>query len=48
MRSQVLLAEEEEFDDAFPDCEVGAMPPFGNLYGVLRVYADVGWQRMRP
>lgn len=36
---EVLLAEEEEFKDAFPDCEVGAMPPFGNLYGV-RVYAD--------
>ena len=28
------LAEEEEFEDSFPDCEVGAMPPFGNLYGV--------------
>jgi Ala-tRNA(Pro) deacylase len=31
---EVRLAEEEEFGDAFPDCEVGAMPPFGNLYGV--------------
>lgn len=30
----VELAEEPEFKDAFPDCEVGAMPPFGNLYGV--------------
>jgi len=28
------LATEAEFRDAFPDCEVGAMPPFGNLYGV--------------
>ena len=28
------LAEEEEFADTFSDCEVGAMPPFGNLYGV--------------
>ena len=28
------LANEEQFQDAFPDCEVGAMPPFGNLYGV--------------
>jgi len=27
------LAAEEEFRDKFPDCEVGAMPPFGNLYG---------------
>ena len=28
------LATEEEFASLFPDCEVGAMPPFGNLYGV--------------
>jgi Ala-tRNA(Pro) deacylase len=33
------LAHEEEFAAAFPDCEVGAMPPFGNLYG-LPVYVD--------
>lgn len=33
----VRLATEAEFRDAFPDCEVGAMPPFGNLYG-MRVY----------
>ncbi len=32
------LASEEEFQNCFPDCEVGAMPPFGNLYGV-KVYA---------
>src|SRR5258708_33708328 len=25
------LAHEAEFVDAFPDCEVGALPPFGNL-----------------
>jgi Ala-tRNA(Pro) deacylase len=31
---EARLAEEEEFEDSFPDCEVGAMPPFGNLYGV--------------
>ncbi len=36
---EVLLAEEEEFEESFPDCEVGAMPPFGNLYGVS-VYVD--------
>jgi Ala-tRNA(Pro) deacylase len=30
----VRLADEHEFIDRFPDCEVGAMPPFGNLYGV--------------
>jgi Ala-tRNA(Pro) deacylase len=28
------LAEEREFASAFPDCELGAMPPFGNLYGL--------------
>ncbi|HET6946994.1 MAG TPA: YbaK/EbsC family protein, partial [bacterium] len=28
------LAREEEFGHLFPDCEVGAMPPFTNLYGV--------------
>lgn len=26
------LAVESEFKDKFPECEVGAMPPFGNLY----------------
>ena len=31
------LATEKEFMDQFPDCELGAMPPFGNLYG-LPVY----------
>ena len=28
----VRLASELEFQNQFPDCEVGAMPPFGNLY----------------
>lgn len=28
----VSLASEQEFKDKFPGCEVGAMPPFGNLY----------------
>ena len=37
--SEVELAEEDDFKDAFPDCELGAMPPFGNLYGVP-VYVD--------
>ncbi len=31
---RVELATEDEFRDLFPDCETGAMPPFGNLYGV--------------
>ena len=36
---KVRLAKEEEFTDLFPDCATGAMPPFGNLYGVP-VYVD--------
>jgi len=32
--SEARLASEQEFRDTFPDCEVGAMPPFGNLYGL--------------
>lgn len=31
---QVEIAGEKEFKGLFPDCEVGAMPPFGNLYGM--------------
>lgn len=31
---EVRLANEQEFKDKFPGCEVGAMPPFGNLYGL--------------
>ena len=30
---EVDLASEREFKDMFPDCDLGAMPPFGNLYG---------------
>lgn len=30
----VELATEREFKDLFPECEIGAMPPFGNLYGM--------------
>jgi len=33
------LAREGDFRDRFAECELGAMPPFGNLYG-LDVYAD--------
>jgi len=32
--SKVELASEQEFKDMFPECEIGAMPPFGNLYGM--------------
>jgi Ala-tRNA(Pro) deacylase len=31
---EVAVASESEFRDRFPECEVGAMPPFGNLYGM--------------
>jgi len=33
------LASESEFEELFPDCELGAMPPFGNLYD-MGVYVD--------
>jgi len=36
---KVRLATETEFSQRFPDCRVGAMPPFGNLYE-LPVYVD--------
>ena len=35
----VQLASELEFRTYFPDCETGAMPPFGNLYA-MKVFAD--------
>jgi Ala-tRNA(Pro) deacylase len=35
----VTLAKESEFKDRFPECDIGAMPPFGNLYG-MAVYVD--------
>lgn len=37
--STVRLAREEEFSDVFSDCEPGAEPPFGNLYGI-EVHVD--------
>lgn len=36
---EVQLATEDEFVSRFPGCEIGAMPPFGNLFG-LPVYVD--------
>jgi len=33
------LATEGEFSSLFPDCEIGAIPPLGELYG-LRVFVD--------
>lgn len=37
--AQARLATEDEFRHLFPRCEVGAMPPFGNLFG-LPVFVD--------
>ena len=36
---KVGITKEEEFQELFPDCEIGAMPPFGNLYN-LEVWVD--------
>lgn len=36
---QVEIATERDFREAFPGCELGAMPPFGNLWG-MDVYVD--------
>ena len=33
------ISKEKDFEELFPDCEVGAMPPFGNLYN-LEVWVD--------
>jgi len=43
---EVKLATESEIRDLFPDCEVGAMPPFGNLYGMeVHVAASLACER---
>ncbi|MBN2160992.1 MAG: YbaK/EbsC family protein [Spirochaetes bacterium] len=36
----VELASEIEFIRRFPDCEMGAMPPFGNLYGMDEIVSE--------
>lgn len=41
---QVVLAEEGELASLFPECEVGGMPPFGNLFG-LPVYVDTSLEK---
>jgi Ala-tRNA(Pro) deacylase len=38
-RADIALATERDFTVLFPECEPGAMPPFGNLYG-LPVWVD--------
>jgi len=35
----LVLAHEDELGDLFPDCELGAIPPFGSLYG-LQTWVD--------
>jgi Ala-tRNA(Pro) deacylase len=37
--SEVKLSSEDEFKSRFAECEVGAMPPFGNLYD-MPVWVD--------
>jgi Ala-tRNA(Pro) deacylase len=37
---EVTLAREAAFKDRFPECDLGAMPPFGNLYGMPVYVAD--------
>ena len=39
----VEVAVEDDFRELFPNCELGAMPPFGNLWG-MNVFVD---QRLR-
>lgn len=41
---EVSLATEDEFRGLFPACELGAMPPFGNLFG-LEVFVDRDLER---
>lgn len=36
---EIELAGEEEFSELFPDCLTGAMPPFGNIYG-MKTFLD--------
>jgi Ala-tRNA(Pro) deacylase len=40
------LATEQEFKNMFPECEPGAMPPFGNLYG-MAVYGSTSLAKDR-
>jgi Ala-tRNA(Pro) deacylase len=44
--SVLRLAVEDEFSGAFPTCEPGAMPPFGNVFNVP-TYCDAGLSRNR-
>jgi Ala-tRNA(Pro) deacylase len=37
---EVELAKEREFKSLFPGCDLGAMPPFGNLFGIQTLVAE--------
>jgi Ala-tRNA(Pro) deacylase len=43
-KSEVSLVPESEIPSLFPDCETGAMPPLGQLYG-LPVWVDACFPR---
>jgi Ala-tRNA(Pro) deacylase len=43
-RHRLSLVPEDEMSRLFPDCEIGAMPPFGHLYG-MPVYVDACFPR---
>ncbi|MBI4591526.1 MAG: YbaK/EbsC family protein [Candidatus Rokubacteria bacterium] len=45
-KRKLSLAPEGEFGRLFPDCDVGAMPPFGNLYD-MPVYIDACFPRAK-
>ncbi|AQT70212.1 Prolyl-tRNA deacylase ProX [Anaerohalosphaera lusitana] len=38
--NEVTLASEAELADIFPDCQIGAEPPFGSFYGVPTIMDD--------
>jgi Ala-tRNA(Pro) deacylase len=44
--TEVHIAQESEFEALFPGCELGAMPPFGNLFG-MSVYCDTSLREDR-
>jgi len=42
---ELRLATEEEMKELFPDCQIGAEPPFGKLYG-MPTYVDTTLQQV--
>lgn len=42
-----VVEDERDFSEVFKDCDVGAMPPFGNLYGIPVVVDDKVFQNDR-